>query len=154
MKGFQTETDIHGRLVSNFREIGHTLRAVSEGKGSQKRILVVLSQSGAITQSELTERLGIQPGSASEVLGKLESAGLIARTPSESDRRTTDVALTEEGLAQAQEAKRQRQARHEQMFSGLSDSEQEQLLTLLEKLNADWDRLYRTEGRDEFRGRR
>ena len=143
MKGFQTETDIHGRLVSNLREIGHTLRAVSEGKGSQKRILVVLSQSGAITQSELTERLGIQPGSASEVLGKLEAAGLITRVQSEADKRTTDVRLTEAGEAAAQEAYAQRMARNAQMFAFLSEQEKAALLALLERVNEAWDTLYR-----------
>ena len=145
MKGFQTETDIHGRLVSNFREIGHTLRAVSEGKGSQKRILVVLSQSGAITQSELTERLGIQPGSASEVLGKLEAAGLITRAQSEADKRTTDVRLTEAGEAAAREAYAQRMARNAQMFAFLSEQEKAALLALLERVNEAWDGLYRQE---------
>lgn len=143
MKGFQTETDIHGRLVSNLREIGHTLRAVSEGKGSQKRILVVLSQSGAITQSELTERLGIQPGSASEVLGKLEAAGLITRAQSETDKRTTDVRLTEAGEAAAKEAYAQRMARNAQMFAFLSEKEKAALLALLERVNEAWDTLYR-----------
>lgn len=143
MKGFQTETDIHGRLVSNLREIGHTLRAVSEGKGSQKRILVVLSQSGAITQSELTERLGIQPGSASEVLGKLEAAGLITRAQSEADKRTTDVRLTEAGEAAAKEAYAQRMARNAQMFAFLSEQEKAALLALLERVNEAWNTLYR-----------
>lgn len=143
MKGFQTETDIHGRLVSNLREIGHTLRAVSEGKGSQKRILVVLSQSGTITQSELTERLGIQPGSASEVLGKLEAAGLITRAQSEADKRTTDVRLTEAGEAAAKEAYAQRMARNAQMFAFLSEQEKAALLALLERVNEAWDTLYR-----------
>ena len=143
MKGFQTETDIHGRLVSNLREIGHTLRAVSEGKGSQKRILVVLSQSGAITQSELTERLGIQPGSASEVLGKLEAAGLITRAQSEADKRTTDVRLTEAGEAAAKEAYAQRMARNAQMFAFLNEQEKAALLALLERVNEAWDTLYR-----------
>ena len=145
MKGFQTETDIHGRLVSNFREIGHTLRAVSEGKGSQKRILVVLSQSGAITQSELTERLGIQPGSASEVLGKLEAAGLITRAQSEVDKRTTDVRLTEAGEAAAKDAYAQRMARNAQMFAFLSEQEKASLMALLERVNEAWDGLYRQE---------
>ena len=42
MNGLEGEADVSSRLVCNFREIGHTLRAVSEGKGSQKRILIIL----------------------------------------------------------------------------------------------------------------
>ena len=146
MKGFQTETDIHGRLVSNFREIGHTLRAVSEGKGSQKRILVVLSQSGAITQSELTERLGIQPGSASEVIGKLEAAGMLCRQPSTADRRTSDIVLTDAGRSAAEIAAEQRRARHEDMFACLCEEEKAALLGLLERVNRSWAELYPQDG--------
>ena len=129
---------LHNRLVLNFWEVAHTMRRISEGKGSQKRILMVLRESGSITQNELTERIGIQPGSASEVLGKLEAAGLILRTPSVVDRRTADIRLTASGESTAEEAYAQRQARHRQMFSGLSDEEKRTLLLLLEKVNADW----------------
>ena len=87
--------DINNRLIWNFRDIGHTMRRISEGRGSQKRVLIVLRETGIITQRELTQRLGIQPGSASEVIGKLEEAGMLIRTPSETDRRTADISLTE-----------------------------------------------------------
>ena len=129
---------LHNKLVLNFWEIAHTMRCISEGKGSQKRILMLLLETGSITQSELTERIGIQPGSASEVLGKLEIAGLILRTPSKTDRRTADICLTASGEHVAEEAYAQRLARHQQMFSGLSDEEKETLLLLLEKVNAEW----------------
>ena len=130
------------KIICNFREIGHTIRRISEGKGSQKRVLIVLRRTGTITQSELTERLGIQPGSASEVLGKLEAAGLILRTPSESDRRTTDVSLTKEGKAAADDAYIQREKRQKQMLSCFSEEEKKELLVLLEKLNDDWSKKY------------
>lgn len=134
--------DVNGKLVINLRDISHTLRDLSEGKGSQKRILILLLETGSITQRELTQRLGIQPGSASEVIAKLENAGLLTRTESEADRRTVDVALTEEGSRQAEEAKAQRDRRHGEMFSALSQEEKAQLLGLLEKVNQDWESRY------------
>ncbi len=133
--------DVNGRLITNLRDISHTMRSLYEGKGSQKRILIVLYEvGGSITQRELTRWLGIQPGSASEVIAKLEGAGYIKRTPSETDRRTADVALTPAGRSAAARAKEERVRRHEQMFSCLSESEKSRLLSLLEKINADWDR--------------
>lgn len=130
--------DVNNKLIWNFRDIGHILRHHSEGKGSQKRILMILKDSGPITQRVLTEVLGIRPGSASEVIGKLETAGLIVRSPSESDRRTTDVRLTEKGRAAAEEARAEREARHMQLFACLSDGEKQTLLSLLEKVNLAW----------------
>lgn len=142
--------DENGKLIINFRDISHTMRFLYEGKGSQKRILIVLLEAGRMTQRALTEKLGIQPGSASEVIAKLESAGLIVRTSSTEDRRTTDISLTEEGKKQAMEARTQRDRRHEEMFSCLSEAEKKQLLTLLEKVNLDWERRYQdTEAKEQ-----
>lgn len=135
--------DQNNELIWNLWDIGHTMRHISEGKGSQKRILMILLECGGMTQRELTERLGIQPGSASEVIGKLEAAGLLTRSPSETDRRTTDISLTAAGKAAAEEAYTQREKRHQQMFASLSDAEKETLLDLLKKVNADWEQKYR-----------
>lgn len=134
--------DTNGRLIINLRDISHTMRFLYEGKGSQKRVLIILNEVGSITQRALTKRLGIQSGSASEVIAKLENAGLIIRTPSDADRRTTDVTLTEKGKQSALEAVKQRNRRHEEMFSCLSEKEKSDLLLLLEKINADWEARY------------
>ena len=131
------------KLVLNLRDLSHTMRFLYEGKGSQKRILIVLEDiGGCVTQQQLTERLGIRPGSVSEVIAKLESMGYISRTPNKTDRRTVDIALTESGKIAAEEASTQRRKRHEEMFSCLSQDEKNELLMLLEKVNEDWNVRY------------
>lgn len=134
--------DLNNKLILNLRDLGHMIRFLYEGKGSQKRILIILYETGGMTQRELTQRLGVKPGSASEVIGKLESAGLILRTPSKTDHRTTDIQLTPSGQIEAKEAARQRKVRHQEMFECLSAKEKDTLLVLLEKLNEDWDDRY------------
>lgn len=136
--------DKNNKLIWNFRDIGHTMRQISEGKGSQRRILILLWENKGMTQRELTQRLGIQPGSASEVISKLETAGLIVRTPSETDHRTADIRLTQSGEALAQVAHFKRKERHEQMFAVLSEQEKDTLISLLERVNQDWNQKYRT----------
>lgn len=135
--------DTDNKLIWNLRDLGHMMHMLFEGKGSQRRILIILLESGGMTQRELTERLGVQPGSASEVIGKLEKAGLIERKASPTDRRTTDIQLTEAGRIQAEDAALQRKIRHQEMFSCLSPDEKETLAVLTEKLNRDWDSRYR-----------
>lgn len=132
-------TDTNEKLIINFRDISHMMRMQYEGKASQKRILIILHESGTLTQKALTERLGIQPGSASEILSKLENAGLIVRVQNESDRRTTDILLTDFGNKLASEATEQRQKRHAEMFACLSSEEKMMLLSLLEKVSTDWE---------------
>ena len=136
------EVDINKKLILNMRDLNHIMRSLYEGKASQQRILIILNEVGNITQRDLTQRLGIQPGSASEILSKLENAGLIARTISETDRRTANISLTEQGRQKAMEAAEQRSRRHVEMFSCLSEKEKGDLLALLEKVNADWTQRY------------
>lgn len=151
LKHYQ-EADIPEKLIINLRDINHVMRSLYEGKGSQKRILIVLNEVGNITQRELTERLGIQPGSVSEVIAKLEDAGNIVRVPSESDRRTMDVALTEQGRILAETLLAQREKRHEEMFSCLSEEERSSLLKFLEKINEDWETRYQETGKEYKHG--
>lgn len=129
------ELDMAGKLIWNFRNISHILRGMSGGKGSQKRILTVLLKSGQVTQTALTEYLGIRPGSASEILSKMEAAGLIVRQENEADRRTVNIELTETGRKEAVLAAEERNHGHRKLLSGLSSKEQEELLVLLEKLS-------------------
>lgn len=143
MKGRYSFLEMNKKLIRNFRDIAHTMRHISEGKGSQKRILVILEETKGMTQKALTERLGVQPGSASEVISKLETSGLILRTPSDTDRRTMDIRLTDTGKVFARDAYICREERHRQMFAALSDEEKDTLLQLLEKINIDWDQKYR-----------
>ena len=131
--------DIQQKLLWNLRDLGKTLHGMSEGRASQKRILVVLLRSGGMTQQELTERLEVRPGSASEVIGKLEGAGLLLRTPSSADRRTADVHLTEAGERAARAAEEERRQRRDVMFSCLTEEEKETLLGLLERLSGHWE---------------
>lgn len=135
--------DINKKLIINLRDLQHTMRQLYEGKGSQKRVLILLFEAGEnITQRELTARLGIQPGSVSESIAKLENAGLVYCHTNEADKRTVDIFLTDTGKAEAENAIFQRRQRHIEMFSCLSSEEKDNLLTLLEKVNADWEERY------------
>ena len=120
-----------GKLEALLRELGMPRRGERD---AQDRVLMILSRAGTMTQRDLTEHLGIQPGSASELIGKLETAGFLTRVPSEQDRRTQDVTLTEAGrvrLGEIETARRESQAHR---FDALTEDEQAQLLALLEKL--------------------
>ena len=79
---------------------------------NQLRLLRLLDQRGELTNSDLVEALDIRPSSVSALVQKLEELGLINRHESETDKRV-------------------------QIFSGLTDDEQAELLKLIEKLTAD-----------------
>lgn len=142
MPDYGDQADINRRIIRNFWGISNTMRRIYEGKGNRRRILIMVDEAGTLAQSTLTQRLDIQPGSVSEVLRKMESAGLIVREPSQTDRRTAEIRLTQEGKTMAKQAAQQREQRHAQMFSCLSPQEKKALIALLEKVNADWDQRY------------
>lgn len=136
---------INDKLIINLRDVSHTMRSLYEGKCSQKRILMIMNEMGETTLTELTERLGVRAASVSEVVGKLEKAGNVARRQGEYDRRTMILSLTDSGRELARQAQQQRDRRHEEMFSCLTDNEKDRLLSLLEKINSDWEQRYRSE---------
>lgn len=135
------EMNIDEKLFALLNLLGRTGHGASNSKSSQNRILQILSKSGRMTQRELTSQLGIQPGSVSEIIKKLETAGLISRQSNSEDRRTVDIALTDAGKAQA-ESSRAQHANHA-LFESLTDEEKQQLLSLLEKVSGDWHRRFR-----------
>lgn len=139
------EMSIDEKLFALLGRLGRMSHGAFDGKSSQNRILHILSKSEHITQRELTEQLGIQPGSASELIKKLETAGLITRQSNSEDRRTVDLALTDAGKAQA-EAGYPQHADHA-LFENLTEEEKQQLLSLLEKVGQDWHHRFRNEGR-------
>ena len=65
----------------------------------QGRVLALLKMTPEITQRELTYLMGMSRQSLAELLAKLEKQGLIEREPSETDKRTVTVRLTEAGRA-------------------------------------------------------
>ena len=136
------KSNIDEKLLMNLRDTGHTIRNLSEGRGSQKKILILLNEVGKITQKKLTKKLRVKSASSSEILSKMEDSGLIKRTDSKKDKRTMDIKLTKEGKKEAVLAKDQMDDLHSEMFSCLSTTEKEQFLSILEKLNLDWDSRY------------
>ena len=125
------QESLPGKLSLLLRELG---RPRHGGRDAQDRVLAILRRDGEMTQRDLTERLGIQPGSASELIGKLESGGYVSRAQSEQDRRTQNVRLTQEGFHRSLEQEGMQRTRRDERFQVLSQEEQQTLLELLEKL--------------------
>ena len=90
------------RVLHNLGYFGHFLHIHAGGRSGQQHILVKLYKSGNhMTQRELQEQSCISSASLSEVLAKLEGAGLIERTRSDEDRRQLDIELTDLGTDHA-----------------------------------------------------
>ena len=126
----------------NLRDTEDIIRNVFEGRVSQKKILIFLNEYGKITQKKLSKKLGIKPETAYEIISKMADSGLIKYTDSKKDKNTKDIKLTKEGKQEAVLAGAEIEDLQGDMFSCLDTTEKEQFLSILEKLNLDWDSRY------------
>jgi DNA-binding MarR family transcriptional regulator len=95
----------------------------------------VLAQVGAargMTQQELADALLVTKGNISQLLHKMEQAGMITR---QQTGRTNCLSLTEQGQALFEVVVPQQEALIADLLAPLSDDEQRELLRLLRKLD-------------------
>lgn len=138
--GEKNELPLEERLTRLLRFCGKTLHHGMGGRVSQQRILAILYRHEVMPQRKLMDIIGIQSGSMSEILGKLEEQGLLAREKNMQDKRNVDIRLTSKGMAEAEQVFRERQEMEHYLFETLEEDEKLQLLTLLEKVKAAWEK--------------
>lgn len=125
-------------VIRNLRQCGHFLYFKTGGKTGRRRIFHFLLQRGELPQRELQDLLGVQSGSLSEIIIKMEADGLIEKVRSRRDGRRLVLQLTEEGRRQAEESCAKYERQVEKMLSCLSPEQKTSLLDTLELLIAHW----------------
>ena len=99
------------------------------------RALRVIGHHGPTRLGVVADHLRIAARSATDVVDRLESRGLVRRSPDPADRRAMTVALTpagESALAEVDAARRDGAA---EFFGALSERERSTLTTILTKLD-------------------
>lgn len=104
--------------------------------GGQSRMLTILAENPGLSQKTLADLLHIRPQTLGEQLVKLEASGAIRREANPYDKRVYNLFLTESGLEAARSVREKSDATLAQIFAGMEESELEQLLTLVQKLNS------------------
>ena len=105
------------------------------------RVLELVGEPHRMSPTELSEIVVRSSGGMTQILDRLERAGLIARTPDPADRRKVLIALTDEGMRTADAANARYAAERERLLADLSPDEVQRLddaiHRLLEVLTAD-----------------
>jgi len=101
----------------------------------QPQVLFKLGEFEGLTQTELAEKLELTPATLTNLLTRMEHAGLIERRSDATDSRCSRIFLTEAGRIKLSQAVEQTQKMDEVAFAGFSPSEQEQLNQYLERVH-------------------
>ena len=130
------------RLLWNLGYCGHYLHFHSGGRSGRAAIICLLAKNdGQMSQQELGAFFDLKPGSLSEILAKIENAGLIERTRNPEDRRQLSIRLTQKGTEEAALEQERRLRFRQRAFSCLTAEEQEQLVVMLDTIRSHWEGL-------------
>lgn len=97
-------------------------------------ILELLYSKGATPIQKISEIFSIPSGSITYVVDKLEAKDYVERQPSPTDRRTSNVVLTDKGKTLFDTIFPKHAAVISDNFSSVSNEEKEQLIALLKKI--------------------
>ena len=114
--------------------------AAEGGSTSSWLILTALKHGEWTAQLDLARSLGIESPTLTRHLENLEKDGLVVRRPSESDRRATQVELTEAGEGAYERMLGAVIAFNRRLRAGISRDELERLEGLLDRLAQNVDR--------------
>ncbi|WP_088007366.1 MarR family winged helix-turn-helix transcriptional regulator [Indiicoccus explosivorum] len=103
---------------------------------SQWSILALLKRRGPMSQTDIWQYLNVEAPTVTRTVIRLEEQGWVVRKEGR-DKRERIVQLTEKSEGSLADIAEQIRAQEEFLLSGLTDEEQELLLTLLRKINAD-----------------
>lgn len=128
--------------VRNYGPLGNPHRG-------QGRVLSLIAMKPEITQKELGYLLDMRNQSLGELLNKLEQKGFIVREPSNEDRRTMVIRLTEEGKEAARIAGMEDKDVLEGIFDIVDEEERNKLSQQLSALIEAMEKHLVKEGIDE-----
>lgn len=125
------------KLLNQYQTMQHRMFGPSgDPHRGQGRVLSILKLKPEISQKELSYLLDIRNQSLGELLTKLEKNGLIIRIPSDEDRRSMNISLTEKGAKQAEQIEKKHDD-FSQIFDSLSEENQQKLHEILKQLTTE-----------------
>ena len=127
-----------GQLTAGLRQQAHELRGrrlqQPDELAAQLRVLQIVDENGSATPKALAKQMGVSQATITTLVDKLVSRNQVQRVPSQTDRRQTNVTITEAGhetLVNAPDALQQKFVRE---FEDLQEWEQAMLVAALERV--------------------
>jgi len=130
---------IIGRITRLAKHLEHAIQATFSEFGlavGEFDVLATLRRSGQpyqLSPTELFNTLMVSSGTMTHRIDRLEQAELVRRIPDRSDRRGTQIQLTEKGFNLIEKAVEAHVSNEQRILNGLEASEREVLTQLLRK---------------------
>jgi DNA-binding MarR family transcriptional regulator len=99
-------------------------------------VLATAVREGPVRITDLAELEGLNPTMLSRIVGKLEAAGLVGRTPDPSDGRVAVLAATRKGRDLVGRVRRERTDALSLVIDGLDEDQRRALVTALPVLES------------------
>lgn len=129
------------RILRATEQYERDLAAAAGLSPAQLRVLQIIAgkPDKTATPKALAQQMGVTQATVTALVDKLVARGFVQRTPSETDRRQTNVILTVTGRSALEDAPDALQQRYVREFVRLADWEQAQLVASLERVAAMMD---------------
>lgn len=117
-----------------FRSVSDAFTDQVDIPRGQAAVLCVIAREDGLTQSEIAERLSVQGATVTNMLQRLEEAGLVIRRRDPEDNRLVRVYLTEAGLEKELSLNAQLGSMQELIFKGIGETERAVLRRQLQQI--------------------
>ena len=100
----------------------------------QFRVLQVIAETGRCTAKDISTRMRVSQATVTNLVDKLVARGMVVREKSQTDRRQTNIFVTDAGRRTIAEAPDPLQQRYVKKFAQLDDWEQAMIVAALERV--------------------
>jgi len=127
------------RILRATELYGRDLAKAAGLTAAQFRVLQVVAERGLCTAKDISRQMSISQATVTSLVDKLVRQGMVTRERCETDRRQTNIVITERGRETIEKAPDALQQRYVRKFEALEDWEQASLISALERVAAMLD---------------
>jgi MarR family transcriptional regulator, organic hydroperoxide resistance regulator len=126
--------ELLSRVAQAYRTLSDSFMEQADSHRAQGTVLCHLFVQDGVTQSEIGDRLGVQGATVTNMLQRMEEAGLIVRRRDDEDNRLVRVFLTDEGRKKERVLNEQFLKLEATIFEGFNEAERVLMRRLLKQL--------------------
>jgi len=126
--------ELLAQICQAYRSLSDSLMDVVAVRRGQASVLCKLFAEDGVSQSEIAQQLSLQGATVTDMLQRMEEAGLVTRRRDPDDNRLVRVYLTEAGREKEQAIISQFKELENAVFSGFDASEQSLMRQMLNRM--------------------